>query len=344
MVFAFIDGISDALANNGERARNALINLGKSMLKGIKDFFGIHSPSTVFKSIGTNLIQGLINGIGGLVSGAVSAVASLGKKMVSKIGEFGSKFLAKGKELAGKIKDGISNKVEDVKKGAADLVDKVKSKISNMKSKFKEAGSDLMSGLKNGMESMKEKVTGAAENIGGKIVSGFKSLMGINSPSKVFAEFGRYIDEGLVKGLNKYSSDVITSTKDIGKDAIQGMSNAISQISDLINGDIETQPTIRPVLDLSDVKSGAGTLSAMFNDGGTIGLRANVNAVSSLMNQNRQNGTNSDVISALDKLNKSINNLERPSYVINGVTYDDGSNVSNAVESLVHAAKIERRI
>ena len=82
----------------------------------------------------------------------------------------------------------------------------------------------------------------------------------------------------------------------------------------------------------------------MFNDGGTIGLRANVNAVSSLMNQNRQNGTNSDVISALDKLNKSINNLERPSYVINGVTYDDGSNVSNAVESLVHAAKIERRI
>ena len=72
LVFAFIDGISDALANNGDRAREALIKLGKSMLKGIKDFFGIHSPSKVFKNIGKYLIEGLKNGISDFGPKAVS--------------------------------------------------------------------------------------------------------------------------------------------------------------------------------------------------------------------------------------------------------------------------------
>ena len=171
-----------------------------------------------------------------------------------------------------------------------------------------------------------------------------KDELDINSPSKVFRRLAYCIPEGFAQGIDRMGKCVENSSTNMAKNAIKGTSDALTKISDLINGDIDAQPTIRPVLDLSDVRSGAGSLSAMFNDGGTIGLRANVNTVSSLMNQNRQNGTNSDVISALDKLNKSINNLERPSYVINGVTYDDGSNVSNAVESLVHAAKIERRI
>ena len=33
-----------------------------------------------------------------------------------------------------------------------------------------------------------------------------------------------------------------------------------------------------------------------------------------------------------------------PPYTINGITYDDGSNVTKAVETLVRAAKIERRL
>ncbi len=344
LVFAFIDGIGDAFENNGERAREALIDLGKSMLAGIKDFFGIHSPSKVFEEIGGFLVDGLIGGIGGLVEDGVKAVVDLGASMVSAIGEKASDFLEKGKEFATKIKDGIKSKVEDVKRGAKSLCTKVKDTIKEKKKDFESSGEDLMQGLKNGMENMKESVTSKAKDIGNAVSSGFKKLLGIHSPSKVFAQYGRYIDEGLIQGLDEYSSGVSKTTNNIGKDAIDGMSRAISHISDLINGDIDTQPTIRPVLDLSDVKSGAGAISGMIGDGGIIGLRANVNAISSMMNQNRQNGTNDDVVSAINKLNNSLNKLEKPSYVINGITYDDGSNVTNAVESLVRAARLERRL
>lgn len=50
------------------------------------------------------------------------------------------------------------------------------------------------------------------------------------------------------------------------------------------------------------------------------------------------------MVSAIDKLRKGLNDIGGPSYTINGITYDDGSNVANAVESLVRAARVERRI
>jgi hypothetical protein len=57
-----------------------------------------------------------------------------------------------------------------------------------------------------------------------------------------------------------------------------------------------------------------------------------------------QNGGNGDVISAIDKLRDSLGNIGGNTYNVNGVTYDDGSNVSNAVQSLIRAARIERRV
>ena len=62
-----------------------------------------------------------------------------------------------------------------------------------------------------------------------------------------------------------------------------------------------------------------------------------------MMNRQLQNGKNSDVVSAIDNLTKKIDAMERPSYNINGITYDNGSEISAAVETLVRAARIEGR-
>ena len=62
------------------------------------------------------------------------------------------------------------------------------------------------------------------------------------------------------------------------------------------------------------------------------------------MNQRIQNGKNSDIISEISKLRRDINNMERDSYTVNGLTYDDGSNVSEAVKALIRATRVERRV
>ena len=70
---------------------------------------------------------------------------------------------------------------------------------------------------------------------------------------------------------------------------------------------------------------------------------ANVGSISSMMNGNNQNGTNSDVVSAIEDLKKDLRNVGGTSYNINGITYDDGSTVSRAIREIVRAANIERR-
>ena len=113
---------------------------------------------------------------------------------------------------------------------------------------------------------------------------------------------------------------------------------------DVINSDIDAQPTIRPVLDLSDVTDGANSINGMFSMRPSVGLLTDVGAINSMMNNKIQNGGNGDVISAIKDLKDSISNSSGNVYSINGITYDDGSNVSNAVEALMRAARMERRI
>jgi hypothetical protein len=63
-----------------------------------------------------------------------------------------------------------------------------------------------------------------------------------------------------------------------------------------------------------------------------------------MMNSRNQNGANADVVSAINKLRKDVGNMERASYNINGITYDDGSAVSEAIKTLVREVKVGRRV
>lgn len=341
--FAFLDGFSDAIANNGERLREALKKLVDSIITGIKGFLGIHSPSTEFEEIGEYSIAGLIKGFGNKVGDAVEAVGKLASKLVGKVKDKFSDMKEKGQQLCQKIKDGFEEKAPKIVSCVGDTMKKAGKKIQEAKNDFKTWGKDAMEGLRNGMESAKDKIKSTVGGIATDIGAKFKDVLGIHSPSRVFKQYGKYIDLGLVNGIKTFSSKVYDTAKSVGSDTIDGMSSAISKISDLINGDMDMQPTIRPVVDLSDVQTGVGAIAAMMPTGGTIGISGGFNTVATMMNRNRQNGNNDEVISAINKLDKSLNGLSKPTYNVGGITYDDGSAVSDAVQELIRAARIDRR-
>ncbi|WP_294837468.1 tape measure protein [uncultured Eubacterium sp.] len=341
--FAFLDGFSDAIANNGERLREALKKLVDSIITGIKGFLGIHSPSTEFEEIGEYSIAGLIKGFGNKVGDAVEAVGKLASKLVGKVKDKFSDMKEKGQQLCQKIKDGFEEKAPKIVSCVGDTMKKAGKKIQEAKNDFKTWGKDAMEGLRSGMESAKDKIKSTVGGIATDIGAKFKDVLGIHSPSRVFKQYGKYIDLGLVNGIKTFSSKVYDTAKSVGSDTIDGMSSAISKISDLINGDMDMQPTIRPVVDLSDVQTGVGAIAAMMPTGGTIGISGGFNTVATMMNRNRQNGNNDEVISAINKLDKSLNGLSKPTYNVGGITYDDGSAVSDAVQELIRAARIDRR-
>ena len=114
-------------------------------------------------------------------------------------------------------------------------------------------------------------------------------------------------------------------------------------MTSIINDDIDAQPTIRPVLDLTNVKKEAGYISGLFNSSASVGVDAELSSISTMMNRNRQNGANDDVVGAINKLRKDVNGISKPTYNVGNVTYDDGSNVSDAVETLIRAIVVDGR-
>ena len=143
--------------------------------------------------------------------------------------------------------------------------------------------------------------------------------------------------------MSKIASSVYKSGRNLGEKTTSSISNAMSRVGDLLNSDMNVQPTIAPVVDLSNVKSGVGAINNMLGQEVMVGANANISAINFGMARINQNGVNGDVVSAIDKLRKDLGNIQGNTYNVNGVTYDGGSNVSNAVKDLVRAARVERR-
>ena len=349
-IFNFIEGLGQGIENNAARLRECMWNLCKHLWNAFCEFFGIHSPSRKFAEAGEYLIQGLINGIGGLAGAAASKVVELGSELVaaigSKVSEFrtkgselisnmqtgisnkisdvrsaittvvsnavqtiGSKvgeFRAKGSELISNMRSGISSKLSDVKSAASNIVNGALNSIREKVSSFRTIGTNMISGLTEGIQSMAHNVVNAAKGVVSNAVDAAKNLLGIHSPSRVFAEIGRYTDEGFVKGLNAYASRVSNASKNVGQSAVDGITNAISGIGTL-DGNLDVQPSIRPVLDMSSIgmtnlQLGAGLETSFTKPTDTL-AHVIQNAQDSIID------SNDEVIAAIYDLKSAINNM-----------------------------------
>ena len=134
-----------------------------------------------------------------------------------------------------------------------------------------------------------------------------------------------------------------TAGADIADAAATGLQDSIYRISDIINSIVEygldSSPTITPVLDLNQVSNGMGMLNSMFGVGSSINIGASVNAT---MKKN-QNGDN-ELLKEIRDLNNTLKNKEFNNYAIDGITYSDQDvEISNAIQTLIRATKIEGR-
>ncbi len=216
--------------------------------------------------------------------------------------------------------------------------------IIGEQSQWSDAGSDIIDGVIQGINVNSSSLF---ENISAVMIQALnvaKASLGIHSPSKKFAEIGKYADLGFVEGLKGFSREVGSSAAEVGDTAIKSFKGSVARLTDVINSDIESQPTIRPVLDLSDVKSGAMTIGDMINSNPSVGVFAKLNSISTRMNRRNQNGENGEVVSTLEKLRKDLGKLDRASYNINGLSINEGSDVADAIETIIRAARIERRV
>ena len=208
---------------------------------------------------------------------------------------------------------------------------------------FYSAGSYLAIGFANGISSSVYRAELAARAMANAAKAATKRALNEHSPSKEMYKIGDYAGAGFVNALLDYASKAYAASYDMASEAKNGLSKAISRISDIIDSDIDTQPTIRPVVDLSNVASGVNAINGMMALNPSVGVMASVSSINASMNRRIQNGQNEDILNAIAGLNKTISNMSGDTYNVNGVTYADGSNISEAVKAIIQAAKIDRR-
>lgn len=215
----------------------------------------------------------------------------------------------------------------------------------NVKAKGEELGKSLLEGYINGLanSTLLQKIYTNAKSISQKAVQGIADGQNSNSPSKESMQLGNYLDQGFIIGINELKDKVYDSSFGIGRVATSGLSNSISRIADMVNSDIDANPTIRPVLDLSNVQDGANAIHSMFANP-SVGLLNNLSSIGYGMNSRIQNGGNNEVVSAIDKLSRTLSNNPSNTYNINGISYNDDSNINNAVRDLINAIEVERRV
>jgi hypothetical protein len=250
---------------------------------------------------------------------------------------------AAGEKLMDSVTSGVKKQKKDLKTAFTDGLDSAIEAAKNKWQKFYDAGSYLVSGFATGISENTWKAEAKARAMAKAAAEAAEAELKINSPSKVFASIGSGVVEGFVKGIDDHQRDSLTSVNGMAKVATRGFSDAIRQVSDLLDGDMDIQPTIRPILDLSAVRSGAGSISSILNSRNTVGAVATAGVISTMMNERGQNGANYDVVSAIKDLRKDFDKLGTTSYNINGITYDDGTNMANAIATIVREARIERR-
>ena len=289
-----------------------------------------------FSGVDFGGITSLSNSLGSIGSDSVDAFVKAYTNAYSKVTDAGSTMISK-------LVDGANSEKAFALIEFATLINSCVNAIRLYHTNFYGAGMYLGDGLTAGINAKETDAYNAGYALGQKAVQGEKDGQKSKSPSKLTIKAGKWLGEGLVIGMKSFGNKVYKSGYELGDKSVKSISSAMSKISDIIDSDMDSQPTIRPVVDLDDVYSGVDAMNSMLNLQPGVDVLSNVGSINHAMNRRNQNGRNDEVVSAINKLSKDLENARGDTYNVNGITYDDGTNVSEAVRTLIRATRIERR-
>lgn len=307
----------DAIAGGAASICNAVVTVGLALCDAI-----IQLAPAIIEAVLVvldALLQGLADYAPTLTKNLIKIFLGIGKGLIDAICEFfgihsPSTVMA---EIGGYLIEGLANGLKVITAPVKAIWNLGTSLVSAMKdnwSKFKENGQQWANGIAEGLKSKMSYVVEQARSLGQNALSSLKNLLGIHSPSRVFAEIGKYVDEGFANGLSNNIGTITKASNSVGKSAKESLTEALSGINDDIGMD-ELNPTITPVLDLSQIKTGANSIASLLNSDETFKMGVNSNAE---FNKNRAisrsiqadaNYNDSNLIDVVNKLYTNVREL-----------------------------------
>lgn len=224
--------------------------------------------------------QGLMSSLSaGIRAGGTIVTTDIGivlDNVSTKIKDESGDFESAGETLMTSFAGGMKSKDTAASDAAKTIAAKALSALRNRYSDFKDAGEYVAQGFANGISGNKGVAEVAGKALGKAAYNAAMAAIKANSPSRLFMEVGSYVAQGFAIGIQDDTPLAASAASDMAASTIDVVKSSISRLADAIEGSIDTQPTIRPVLDLTNVEAGAGRLQAIFSRNQALSVNASM--------------------------------------------------------------------
>lgn len=261
----------NALTERVDEIVTAGADLLAAFLKGIAD-----NISTVATSVG-EIITSFITAMTAQMINIIGAGVDMIVALIKGVGNAMSRIVTAGVDTLIAFLDGLGENITDLVDAGWDFVIQVMNGISDSIDEhideFRDAGLRMAGAIVNGLTfglagKLKDAGLGGVD-LGNKVIQGAWDSLSINSPSKEFMKIGGAVVDGLTIGLSR-SAPAIGESKALGVSLIDSLRQTLTQLPEVMSTIDNFTPTIRPVLDLGNVISGANQIGSILGGGGLV--------------------------------------------------------------------------
>ena len=262
--------VGDKVSEGGDATRVGRTTgseMAEGTVEGLNDSQVIAQASNTGKDITNAIAEGTLeeNGIEKIQENITSILNKVKEYLENEIKTAG--FAECGGKIVDKITSGII-RIRDSRDFQDEIyrfADKIEEIVLKREATFENTGAHIINGIIIGMNSRKSYAISTASAIAASIVNAVKNITKVHSPSRVFMEIGKFMDEGLAIGLRDNSKVAENAAGEMAEGSVSAVQNAIQQLSGMLDGSIDVNPVITPTLDLSQVNARSAALASMFD-------------------------------------------------------------------------------
>lgn len=261
--------------NSANAQKSAVVSTFTTMVNSV--ISSLTSQQYQFTTIGSTMMTNFITGIRGKDSLARNAFLTMINGCLTTLRNKFYEFNTVGQAVMTNLIAGIRSKDQTARDTFVQIVSGCLTAIRNKYTDFYNAGKYLVEGFADGITANTYLAEARARAMAAAAARAAERELDEHSPSKVGYRIGDFFGLAFVNAISDYADKSYKAGTNMAAAAKNGLSNAISKIREFVDGEMEVQPTIRPVLDLSEVRSGAGRLTAILSRSQAMKISSSMN-------------------------------------------------------------------
>lgn len=261
--------------NAANAQKSAVVSTFTTMVNSV--ISSLTSQQYQFTTIGSTMMTNFITGIRGKDSLARNTFLTTINGCLTTLRNKFYEFNTVGQAVITNLIAGIRSKDQTARDTFVQIVSRCLTAIRNKYTDFYNAGKYLVEGFAAGITANTYLAEARARAMAAAAARAAERELDEHSPSKVGYRIGDFFGLAFVNAISDYADKSYKAGTNMAAAAKNGLSNAISKIREFVDGEMEVQPTIRPVLDLSEVRSSAGRLTAILSRSQAMKISSSMN-------------------------------------------------------------------